>query len=129
MTIAENNDKNSNRRPPGRPFPKGKSGNPGGRPKLTPEELEARTLAKQHTKEAIETLVGIMQDKKASPAARVSAACEILDRGHGKAPATIEASIEHAHQHHVHEPVSQTLRWIEEILGTGAKGNDPGKSH
>jgi len=84
-------------------------------------------LARRYTVEAIETLVSIMRDDEASPAARVSAACEILDRGHGKAPATVEGNVKHDHKHHVHEPLSETARWIAGILGTGAKSDDPGK--
>lgn len=62
---------------------KGESGNPGGRPRVIGEIQE---LAREHTREAIGTLVAIMQDQKASPAARVSASTAILDRAYGKAP-------------------------------------------
>jgi phage terminase small subunit len=88
-------------------------------------------LARRYTVEAIETLVSIMRDDEASPAARVSAACEILDRGHGKAPATVEGSVKHDHEHHhVHEPLSETARWIRGILGDEkGGGHGPGKSH
>jgi Family of unknown function (DUF5681) len=55
----------------GRPFKKGQSGNPGGRPKVVAEVNE---LARAHTAEAIETLVSIMTNPKSAPAARVSAA-------------------------------------------------------
>jgi hypothetical protein len=66
----------------GRPFPKGVSGNPGGRPKVLGDVQE---LARQHTTTAVETFVSIMTNSKAPPAARVSAANALLDRGYGKA--------------------------------------------
>jgi hypothetical protein len=43
-------------------------------------------LARQHTAAAVETLVSIMTNPKSAPAARVSAANALLDRGHGKPP-------------------------------------------
>ena len=46
---------------------------------------EIRTLARSYTKAAINTLVGIMRQPKAPPAARVAAAIHLLDRGWGKA--------------------------------------------
>src|SRR6516165_8729845 len=46
---------------------------------------EIRTLARSYTKAAIKTLVGIMRQPKAHPAARVMAANALLDRGWGKA--------------------------------------------
>ena len=54
----------------GRPFPKGISGNPGGRPKVLGDVQE---LARQQSPEAINTLVAIMQNEKAPPAARGNA--------------------------------------------------------
>ena len=65
------------------PFEKGQSGNPGGRPKVV---AEVKELAREHTSEAIETLVSIMTNTKSAPAARVSAANALLDRGYGKPP-------------------------------------------
>jgi hypothetical protein len=62
-------------------FKKGKSGNPGGRPKV---EGHVREIARQHTATAIETLAAIMADEKAPPAARVTASVAILDRGYGR---------------------------------------------
>jgi hypothetical protein len=67
----------------GKPFKKGQSGNPGGRPKVVSEVKE---LARAHTAEAIQTLVSIMTNPKSAPAARVSAANALLDRGYGKPP-------------------------------------------
>ena len=64
----------------GRPFEKGQSGNPGGRPKVV---AEVRELARQRAPEAIAALVQIMTEGK-SEAARVAAATALLDRGWGK---------------------------------------------
>ena len=47
-------------------------------------KAEIRSLARAHTGTAINVLVGIMRQKKAPPAARVSAANALLDRGWGK---------------------------------------------
>jgi hypothetical protein len=46
---------------------------------------EIRSLARSHTRTAINVLVGIMRSKDATAAARVSAANAVLDRGWGKA--------------------------------------------
>ncbi len=45
---------------------------------------EIKSLARAHTGPAINTLAGIMNQKKAPPAARVAAATSLLDRGWGK---------------------------------------------
>jgi len=52
--------------------------------------VEIRSLARSHTRTAINVLVGIMRCKDATAAARVSAANAILDRGWGKAPQAIQ---------------------------------------
>ena len=68
------------RKPPiGRPFRKGQSGNPAGRPKAV---ADIRDLAKQHGPAAIQILFAIAQNGKTPAAARVSAATAILDRGY-----------------------------------------------
>jgi hypothetical protein len=72
---------------PGRKFQRGQSGNPGGRPKAI---VEVAAAARERTLEAIETLTSIMRSPKATPAARVSAATALLDRGWGRAPQTID---------------------------------------
>ncbi len=51
---------------------------------------EIRSLARSHTRSAINVLAGIMRSKDATAAARVSAANAILDRGWGKASQPIE---------------------------------------
>lgn len=70
-----------------RPFQKGVSGNPSGRKK---KDLDLAALAQKHAEKAIMTLVDVMSDEGATPAARVGAASEILDRGFGRAPQSID---------------------------------------
>ena len=78
----------------GRPFQKGISGNPGGRPKVLGDVQE---LARERSPEAINILANVMRDEKAPPAARVAAANALLDRGYGKPT----------------QPISQTLAKID----------------
>jgi hypothetical protein len=63
------------------PFQKGKSGNPGGKPKAI---VEVVTLAQANTKDAMQTLVEICRNRSAPEAARVMASVAILDRGWGR---------------------------------------------
>ena len=48
-------------------------------------QADIRSLARVHTKSAINTLKNIMAQKKAPAAARITAAIALLDRGWGKA--------------------------------------------
>jgi hypothetical protein len=57
---------------------------------------EIRSLARSHTRTAINVLVGIMRSDDATPAARVSAANAILDRGWGKATQPLENGADEA---------------------------------
>jgi hypothetical protein len=54
---------------------------------------DIRSLARSHTATALKTLAGIMQQDDAPPAARVSAACALLDRGWGKPSQTVDMTV------------------------------------
>ncbi len=86
--MAQNSERTAKRRGPGRPFVKGKSGNPGGRPSALREVVE---LARAETETAIRTLVTIAKSG-GSESARVSAAQALLDRGWGRAALPVEHS-------------------------------------
>ena len=61
-------------------FPKGQSGNPGGRPR---NEQKVAELARSYTTEVIETLVELMRSGN-DERVRGTAAQALLDRGWGK---------------------------------------------
>jgi hypothetical protein len=57
---------------------------------------DIRSLARVHTETCIRVLAGIMQQTDAPPAARVSAATMLLDRGWGKPHQTSEVTVRRA---------------------------------
>ena len=72
------------------PFVKGKSGNPGGRPKRL---SEVRELARSYGPEAIGKLVSIMRNKKAPVREQRGAAEALLDRGYGRVVSATDMSL------------------------------------
>ncbi len=74
----------------GRPFEKGRSGNPGGRAKENPE---VKTLARQNAPRAIKRIIELMDSKDERVA--LAAANAILDRAYGKPRQNIDAPAEH----------------------------------
>lgn len=76
----------SKRAPRGRPWLKGESGNPGGRPKAE----HVRELARHYTDEAVATLAELMRNPETPPSVRAHAAEALLDRGWGRPAQGIE---------------------------------------
>lgn len=54
--------------------------------------MEIKSLARQHTKKALQVLIDVMEQPNSPPAARVAASQALLDRGWGKAAQAIELS-------------------------------------
>lgn len=65
-------------------FKPGQSGNPNGRPKRTPEELDLIAACKAKTPQALNTMLEIMEHGE-NERNRLAAAQAIIERGHGKA--------------------------------------------
>ena len=89
----------------GRPWPPGRSGNPGGRPKAA---LDIQALARAHTPDAIPALVAAL----ANPSERVAAAVALLDRGWGKPIQAIEGSMEQTYVLRAPPPVESVDEWL-----------------
>ncbi|MBR8343063.1 hypothetical protein KDX40_04835 [Burkholderia ambifaria] len=87
--MAENSSKTGDR--PGR-FKKGKSGNPGGRPKKTAEELDLIAACKDRTPAALAVIESIML-KGENERNKLSAALALIERAYGKPKETVEANV------------------------------------
>lgn len=75
-------------------FPKGKSGNPGGKPK---ELIDIIALAKQHAPAAFNRIVEIANMSTPDLKSKMKANEIILDRAYGKAPQAVNVSGELSH--------------------------------
>ena len=80
--MSENRPK-TDRKAPKTAFKAGKSGNPGGRPKLTVEVLDLVAACKNKTPDALAVLERIMMNGE-SERNQMAAAMAIIERGHGK---------------------------------------------
>ena len=81
MKTADNSKKTA--KPRGKPIPKGKSGNPGGRPRKTPEEHDLVAACKAKTPEALHVISDIMTNGEKEQT-RLAAALAIIERAYGK---------------------------------------------
>ena len=73
-------------------FKPGKTGNPGGRPKKTPEEFELIAACKSKTPSALAVMVRIMESG-ANERNQLAAATAIIERAYGRAVQVIDAKI------------------------------------
>jgi hypothetical protein len=97
-------------------FPKGKSGNPGGRPKVLGALQE---LARQHAPSAIVELARLALKAK-SETARIAAIRELLDRGYGRARQSMEVYAPEI------DPIRMLLDEIDATARSNARSYDPG---
>ncbi len=80
--IEHSHDMPPENRPQTGRFQPGQSGNPGGRPKLTPKALEVRGACRVASVRAIERLTELLEDPDSTVA--LKAAAEILRRAWGE---------------------------------------------
>lgn len=64
------------------PFAKGKSGNPGGRKKRTPQEFDLIKACRAKAPEALQVMVTLMQHGE-NDRVRLSAAIAVIERAYG----------------------------------------------
>ena len=92
-------------------FRPGQSGNPNGRPRVL---ADVQNAARDYSTAAIETLARIMRNPKAPAAARISAACALLDRGYGKTSQAIETTNPNAVYVISDRPMTEE-EWVEHV--------------
>lgn len=101
--LAEISGGTAKKRPRGRPFTKGVSGNPGGRPKRTEEELDLAQACRAKTREALEVIESLMAES-VNERVRLAAAQYLIDRGWGRATERVE---------HAGEPVALAVLGVD----------------
>jgi hypothetical protein len=90
--MAENSKETAKKKPRGKPFAAGQSGNPGGRPKRTEEELDLIAACKDRTPAALAVIESIMMEGE-NERNKLSAAMAIIERGYGKPKEVVEANV------------------------------------
>jgi len=130
IVPADMSEPERRKMPRGRPFEKGKSGNPGGVPKAL---KELKTLAREHSTRAVARLAELMEE---DGAVGVAACNSILDRGWGKPTQAVEVSgpeggpvafeaLEDLTDEQL-EQLERTLAKAVAVAGAGGEGPDAG---
>jgi hypothetical protein len=140
MSDAGNSTKQQQEQPPrppgprrrvvGRPFRRGQSGNPSGRPKALQELVE---LARAETLPSLKKIVEL-RDQADDPRVQLAAAREILDRGWGRPTQPLAGDADHPiqHQHRLdyrtlNDAQLEALERLAEALARGPElGRDGG---
>ena len=95
----------------GRPFAKGQSGNPSGRPKKTPELVEIEQLCRELSPDAVQRLADWMRSDNAR--ASVAACGAIMERGFGKPVQPTENKTEMTIRDAIDRPPAETReQWL-----------------
>lgn len=90
--MTQNSSETAKKKPRGKPFQKGSTGNPGGRPKKTQEEIDLIAACKAKVPEALEVISTIMNSGE-NERNKLSAALAIIERGYGKPKETVESHV------------------------------------
>jgi hypothetical protein len=88
--ATANSEKTEKKKSNGKPFEKGKSGNPSGRPKI-PQEF--KELAKTKSLDALNKIIEIMENPDSDKKDVLRASEMIIDRAWGKATQQIDADV------------------------------------
>jgi len=98
-----------------KPYPKGVSGNPSGRPK------GIAAIARAHKDKAVQVLVEAMDDDDAR--VRVTAAKEILDRGFGKS-ITMSADVTDRLDDMDEEAIDAALNALRDVISARSEASE-----
>jgi hypothetical protein len=99
----------------GRPFQRGESGNPGGRPRVAAEVQE---FARQHGPEGIARLITLMRSDNEPVALRAAEA--LLDRAYGRPPQAIAVQAQRPLQIIITDATPPVWPWLG-IFGEGSR--------
>ncbi len=95
VAMPANRDKKSKKSSTS--YAKGSSGNPSGRPKRTPEELDLIAACKAKTPAALKVIESLMTSAS-SDAVKLNAAISVIERAYGKTTTVIDAKITAFHE-------------------------------